>query len=639
MLSGVLFHTDQDGSIHPYFNNRYVITDVLLATPSTASRPIIPSIATLSSPTTSLLRTLYEVLRSLTLCLLTWIPFTWSLAKGKGTQRLSRISVANTSIYHHDGKFLAGCESGPPMRIMLPKMETAGWWTGDEGRSWGASGIGPMKLFEEMTTAHPHTDESNKELLLYHSSFVAPYLRVSVIPPRASRRPALIGATVPGMKEGKLMHDFAASRTRTVVMDLPLSLDPRNLLKNKPIVDYSPKAAVRFGVFPRRRPEQVTWYTDPTACCIYHTANCWDEEQQQEPEEEDAINFLACRLNSATLVYSAGNVPAPESARPPIGQKERCELYYWRFASPPPAEDLALAVTPSIASATTSSPFFTDEKSNKTTSSPRITHAFPLSVIPFEFPTINLSYAPAAGLGPNQFVYGCSMREGSFDAGMGRNSAKIDCLVKMDVKSLVRKGRAGQNKQDEGLSTFQHGEAVDNREVTEILESQREGQSGQEDIKVFSLPPGHYAQESTFLPRANPKSEDDGFLLFFVFDESSPANLDPVTGHCLPGATSELWILDARDMQTIVARVKLPKRVPYGLHGRWFDAGALEGQEKVDEEMIRQWTLREEEGKMALVEKNGVAAATREKRVEQVIKGSHRNGPAMLRKLLEWVWA
>ncbi|CAO1613961.1 unnamed protein product [Parajaminaea phylloscopi] len=573
MLSGVLFHPSEGGAIEPFFVNRYVVTDVLLATGQKSSRPILPSIATLSSPYTSLLRTLYEVLRSVLLCFATWIPLTWSLGSGKGTRRLSRISVANTSVYYHDGKVLAACESGPPMRVTLPNLDTAQWWTGDEGSSWG-KGVGPMQVFNEMTTAHPHTDMSNQELLLYHSSFVAPYLRISVIPPRSSRREALVNVTVPGMKEGKLMHDFAASKTRTVVMDLPLSLDPRNLLQGKPIVHFDSKAPVRFGVFPRREPERIKWYSDETSACIYHTANCWDESQTNaadgSEQRPDAVNFLACRLNSATLVYSAGNVPPPSGALPPEGEKERCELHYWRFEDPP--QPSGPNQPPPVQ--------HHKAKAEAQDTKPRISHSFSLSRVPFEFPTINLHHEPAAGLGPNRFIYGCSMRQGTFDAGMGRRSAKIDCLVKMDAQSLVAKGR---RLADAGK--LPKGRAVDEREMSQVLAGPAGG-----DITAFAMPLGWYAQEASFVPRANAEAEDDGFLLFFAFDEAS--GLDPVSGLALPSARSELWILDARDMSTVVARVRLPQRVPYGLHGKWFSRGEIEGQEPVDDQMLRQWALR-----------------------------------------------
>jgi hypothetical protein len=97
-------------------------------------------------------------------------------------------------------------------------------------------------------------------------------------------------------------------------------------------------------------------------------------------------------------------------------------------------------------------------------------------------------------------------------------------------------------------------------------------------IQVFKLPPGHYAQESRFVLRANARTEDDGFLLFYVFNE---AQLNE-SGECRADARSELWIVDARDMKTVIGKVNLPQRVPYGLHGNWFPEKQILHQRPVE---------------------------------------------------------
>ncbi|KAG9538953.1 hypothetical protein KCU79_g19875, partial [Aureobasidium melanogenum] len=47
-------------------------------------------------------------------------------------------------------------------------------------------------------------------------------------------------------------------------------------------------------------------------------------------------------------------------------------------------------------------------------------------------------------------------------------------------------------------------------------------------------------------------------------------------------AKSELWIIDAKDMSTVIGRVALPQRVPYGLHGSWFPEEDILGQKAID---------------------------------------------------------
>jgi carotenoid cleavage dioxygenase len=72
----------------------------------------------------------------------------------------------------------------------------------------------------------------------------------------------------------------------------------------------------------------------------------------------------------------------------------------------------------------------------------------------------------------------------------------------------------------------------------------------------FDLGPGRHGAEPNFIPKHVAESEDDGYLMTYVYDESRKA--------------SELIILDARDLsRPALAQVRLPVRVPYGFHGSW----------------------------------------------------------------------
>ncbi|TKY85158.1 hypothetical protein EX895_006238 [Sporisorium graminicola] len=583
MLAGVLFRRTSDGTIQPCFLNRFILTDLLLSTPDHSRLPYLPSIATLVNPHTSFFWLVCEIIRTFVLTILTWLP-------GLGLrsdQKLKRISVANTSVFWHDGKAMAGCESGPPMRIMLPGLETVGWYTGEdedenEGKDEKAGraatrkteskgfGGGPpiISMLREFTTAHPKIDPKTQELLLYHMCFEAPYLRVSVIPPARSKRTELPahattikGQAVRGLKQPKMMHDFGATPTQTVILDVPLSLDMLNLVRGKPILHYDPTQPSRFGILPRYAPEQVRWFESPEACCVYHTANSWDDDGKFASPREHAregeaaargVNMLGCRLNSATLVYSAGNLLPPSHVLPPPNCPERCQLYYWRF-------DL--------------------DRSDANT----ISHEFALADVPFEFPAINDEYAMQQA----RYVYGTSMRDGTFDAGLGK-AAKIDALVKVDAGELIRRGKAMWSQ-----GRLSAGGSVDTRTVEEVLAAQREGRADADDaIKIFEMPRGWYAQETTFVPRRSgmePLQEDDGWLVCYVFDEAT--GLHPSTGEVLPGAASEMWIIDAKHMKDVVCRVKLPQRVPYGLHGTLFTEEQIASQRPIDPSQVRSWAL------------------------------------------------
>ncbi|KAH7079290.1 carotenoid oxygenase [Paraphoma chrysanthemicola] len=599
MLTGVWFERSTIKPHHavPNFVNQYILTDVYLASVEhgTLRTPILPSIATLVSPFSRLLWIVWRIFRAVLIVLLSHLP-------GPQTA-IKRISVANTSILYHDGRALATCESGPPIRVTLPELETVGWFNGveaegeakgDKPESASATtfgGTGPLSWMREWTTGHPKVDQTSGELVLFNCSFAPPYVHYSLVPSRdqysGTDLQPIMNAPVPGCSGGKLMHDFGVSKGHTIILDLPLSLDPANLLKNNPVMLYEPKKPSRFGVFPRRDPTSVRWF-ETSGCCIFHTANTWDEYSTDGTVA--AVNLLACRLTSASMVFSAGNIEPPPhpdhvdttkrkplsffasydddelfedpeksldetsplltredlhasgSAPPRIpisyDEQEQCRLYYYRFAVEPAARN-------------------------------EITHQFALSAVPFEFPTVS----PLTDMTDARYIYGCSTSNESFGAALGK-ATKIDLIVRMDVKQLLARAQSAPPKSITGC--------VDDRTVDQILASRDQD----DPIKAFQLPPNHFGQEPRFIARQRLQgvspgaklSEDDGYLMFYVFNEDQ---LDEL-GECRANAKSELWVLDAKTMKDIVCKIKLPTRVPYGLHGNWFSEQHIERQRKVD---------------------------------------------------------
>ncbi|KAI9882542.1 MAG: hypothetical protein M1823_005712 [Watsoniomyces obsoletus] len=548
MLTGVSFrripgnNDDGPNRVQPEFVNQYVLTDLFLAAITTPSlrRPILPSIATLINPLCSLLMVVGQIFRTV---LHVFLSRLWG-----AQQAIERISVANTAIVYHDGRALATCESGPPMRVTLPELGTVGWFDGvhAEGEpepAIGQSGFAVNGLFgsmKEYTTAHPRVDPVSLELMLFHSSFVPPYVLYSIIPsddPRSDRMGLhpLFSIPVPGVTLPKMMHDFGVSTRYTVILDLPLSLDPLNLARNKAFVSYDPKGPTRFGVFPRRFPEGVEWF-ETSACCIFHTANTWDEVLDWTPQgtpREFAVNMLVCRLTSAALMFTAGNVamlPGPvESSSSAVDfdfeEEDQCRLYYYRFDMP-----------------------------NRC-----ISHQWALSAIPFEFSSVRDDRAMSNA----RYVYGCASGS-SFGAALGR-AAKLDSLLKVDALTLIERGRKNPPASVTGC--------VDTRTAAEVLHSS----DPNDPIQLFAMPSGWYAQEPRFVPRAKGTREDDGWLVFYVFDESQLE----ADGHAPEDAYSELWILDAKNMRDVVARIFLPQRVPYGFHGGWFREDQIQRQRPV----------------------------------------------------------
>ena len=85
-----------------------------------------------------------------------------------------------------------------------------------------------------------------------------------------------------------------------------------------------------------------------------------------------------------------------------------------------------------------------------------------------------------------------------------------------------------------------------------MLKHDRQG----DHIEVLEMDETQFNQEIVFAPRVDSRSEDDGYVVGFVHDETDDH--------------AECWIVDAQKFSDgPVARVHIPRRVPYGFHSHW----------------------------------------------------------------------
>ncbi|KAI4093916.1 MAG: hypothetical protein LQ339_007598 [Xanthoria mediterranea] len=353
-------------------------------------------------------------------------------------------------------------------------------------------GSGPLGWFREWVTAHPKVDPNTTELILYHNTFIPPFVNYSIVPSThasaTSYKPScpicILYRPMVGIASAKMMHDFGVSRAYTVILDLPISLNPLHLLKNRRVIDYNPKGRSRFGVFPHYRTQDIQWFeTNP--CCIFHTANTW------QTAETKSVSMLCYRLTSAVLIYAAGSVTAPTYDIPPaLQEEEQCYLYCYEF-------ELFYA------------------KSMGAT-----LNQWTMSATPFGFPILRHTVSMSAA----KYIHGCSVGGTSFGVALG-GAVQINALVNTDVETLTAKDKRSSPTPIKGC--------VDERDMDAILASG----DRQDPIKIFKLPVGHCTQEPRFVPRRGGTSEDDGWLVTYVFDESTQLSVD---GEPKENAYSEL---------------------------------------------------------------------------------------------------
>ena len=78
------------------------------------------------------------------------------------------------------------------------------------------------------------------------------------------------------------------------------------------------------------------------------------------------------------------------------------------------------------------------------------------------------------------------------------------------------------------------------------------------NTSVHAIGEDKQAAEPVFVPKKDANSEDDGFIVGFVYDKNTDL--------------SEFYVLDAQNFSSYpLARVQLPQRVPFGFHGSWIN--------------------------------------------------------------------
>lgn len=73
--------------------------------------------------------------------------------------------------------------------------------------------------------------------------------------------------------------------------------------------------------------------------------------------------------------------------------------------------------------------------------------------------------------------------------------------------------------------------------------------------QLYSFAPKGFTGEPVFIPKNNPQSEDDGWVMTLIYDSSHNR--------------SDLVIFDGKDISKPVATLHLKQHIPYGLHGSW----------------------------------------------------------------------
>ncbi|MDJ0835690.1 MAG: carotenoid oxygenase family protein [Acidobacteriota bacterium] len=167
---------------------------------------------------------------------------------------------ANTDVIYHKGNLLTlFYRAGKPYVVDPHTLKTIG--ATDFGGKW-----------KGLVSAHAKVDEHTGELMIFDYGPKPPYMHYGVVSPEGE----LVNRTPIPLPGWRLPHDIAITRQYTVLMDMPVFVDPEAVKHGKQRIDFFPEIPTRFAVIPRHGGEaDIRWF-EAEPCYIYHVVNAWD---------------------------------------------------------------------------------------------------------------------------------------------------------------------------------------------------------------------------------------------------------------------------------------------------------------------------------------------------------------------------
>lgn len=168
-------------------------------------------------------------------------------------------STANTNIVRHAGRILALEEAHFPYEI------------DGELSTKGCVDFGG--LLKTALTAHPKICPETGEMLAFGYAFMPPFC----VYHRFDAQGRLVQSEEIPTNGPVMMHDFCATRTKVVFMDLPIVFDMAIAMAGGMPYKWSEDYQARLGVMPRNgTAKDLKWFSIP-ACYVFHPLNAYDD--------------------------------------------------------------------------------------------------------------------------------------------------------------------------------------------------------------------------------------------------------------------------------------------------------------------------------------------------------------------------
>ncbi|HVL00216.1 MAG TPA: carotenoid oxygenase family protein [Dongiaceae bacterium] len=169
--------------------------------------------------------------------------------------------VVNTNIIGHGGRIWALVEGGVTPAEMDGDLNTLKRGLFDSGAHKGY-------------TAHPKLDPLTGDLHAICYSVTAPNKIFHVV---VNAQCQVTQTTAIPVTHGPMVHDCAVTASNVVVLDLPVTLTPMDLLRGSQYpFRWNEKHRARVGLLPKQgNADQIRWF-DVEPCYVFHTGNAVD---------------------------------------------------------------------------------------------------------------------------------------------------------------------------------------------------------------------------------------------------------------------------------------------------------------------------------------------------------------------------
>ncbi|KAK8991649.1 hypothetical protein V6N11_062652 [Hibiscus sabdariffa] len=257
MLHALYFCRGHDGSWTVVYKNRYVETETLKLEKHWSRPSFLP--ATEGDSPAVLSAYLLNLMRF-----------------GKANKLLN-----NTNVFEHGGKMYSVAENDKPQEINILTLQTLDDW--DVNGAWNR----PF-------SSHPKKAPGTGELVIVGVDVMKPFVVLGVISADGKK---LLHQVDLKLNRCSLLHDVGVTLRYNVVMDLPITIDLKRLVRGGSLFKYESDGDSRIVVMPRYGDaDSIQWFkVKPN--CTYHLFNC--------SEDGDEVVMWGCRALDSII-------PGPE---------------------------------------------------------------------------------------------------------------------------------------------------------------------------------------------------------------------------------------------------------------------------------------------------------------------------------------